>query len=104
MAVKASRIFTLILLLTLSVASTTAPVWVSSAIASTGSDGSTSGDPDTPWDKCPKNASNPVASSTNSSADVTVSPVEPGKSLQSARWMVVQQLLNVIVGRSGLLR
>ena len=104
MAVKASRISTLILLLTLSFVTVAAPVWVSPAFANCGNGGSTSGDPDTPWDKSPLTSTNPSAANGQAPQYEGDTPVVPRAPRQLATWMVVQQLLSAIVGRPGLLR
>jgi hypothetical protein len=103
MAFKACRSLTFILLLSLSVVSLTATVGISPVVASCGSGGSTSGDPDSPKDTGPRPT---YTQSKDSQVGTTVDslglPPNPTPA-QVVQWLMVQQLLSSMLGR-GLLR
>ncbi len=108
MAAKAFRILTLVFLLTLTVAPWTATVLVSPAAAACGSNSGpgANGDPDVPKDTGP----NPIIASSGagvSSAGDGIQPVRPGGLPGNGRasgWTMVQQFVNTLLGRPGLLR
>jgi len=103
MAVKACRSLTLILLLSLSVVASTATVGISTVYAGTSNGSGTCGDPDSPKDTGPRPSATPNSTPVYTSSTL-VSSIGPKSPAQAARWMVVQQLLNSLLGRPGLLR
>lgn len=100
MALKFLKTVTVILALATFVGTATLSVHVPTAIASTGSSGCTNGDPDSPKDTAPKQAS----------AASQVMPVSivytrsPGTRAEWVRWMLVNQILNSLFGSPGLMR
>jgi len=94
MAPRLLKTVTLILALTTFVGTLTLSVHVPTAIAATGSSGSTNGDPDSPKDSSPtRNSAGsqvitaPVVSSTRVGANAL------------ARWIMVQEIMRALLGR-----
>ena len=100
MAVKACRSLTLILLLSLSVVALTATVDVPTVVAATSGGSGTCGDPDSPKDTGPR----PVAAQASTKPATSVIAVVPVTQSKAVGWMMVQQMLNALLGRPGLMR
>ena len=100
MAPKVLKTVTLILALATFVGTATLSVHVPTAIASTGSGGCTSGDPDSPKDTAPKQAS----ATSQVVPGVIVYASTPQSRGQWVRWWVVNQILNSVFGSPGLVR
>ena len=100
MAVKACRSLTLILLLSLGVVALTATVDVSTGAAASSGGSGTWGDPDSPKDTGPR----PVSAQTSTKPAVSAIAVTPGRQSTAVGWMMVQQMLNALLGRPGLMR
>lgn len=100
MAVKACRSLTLILLLSLSVVASTATVGISTVYAGLTNGAGTCGDPDSPKDTGPRPAAAPTSSPVYTSSSL-VGSFRPSTPAQAVRWMMVQQLLNSLLGRPG---
>ena len=99
MAPKLIKTVALILGLTAFVGTLTFSVHVPTAVAATGASGSTNGDPDSPKDSAPRQAStNPQVM-----AGTVVSASRSGVG-DLARWMMVRQILGALLGRPGLMR
>jgi hypothetical protein len=100
MAPKFLKTVTVILALATFVGTTTLCVHVPTAIASTGSGGCTNGDPDSPKDTAPKQAS--ATSQVMTGHPTIVS--QPQTRVEWVRWIVVNQILNSLFGSPGLMR
>jgi hypothetical protein len=104
MAVKAFRSLTFILFLACSVVTLTGTVGISTVVASCGSSGSTSGDPDSPKDTGPRPSAFQAAHATSSVAGASILEPRGASASDIVQWMVVQQLLSSMLGRPGLVR
>jgi hypothetical protein len=90
----------LILALTACVGAMTLSVHVPTAVAATGSSGSTNGDPDSPKDSAPRQSSaNPQVM-----VGTVVSTQSLGTTGSVIRWILARQIMSALLGRPGLMR
>jgi hypothetical protein len=99
MAPKFLKTVTIVLALAAFVGTTTLCVHVPTAIAATSSGGCTNGDPDSPKDTGPKQAS-----ATSQVVAGNIALAAPSSHVDWVRWMVAQMILNSLFGSPGLMR